>query len=84
MRRPDPSTSTAWFSERQAWAANITFSGLTTFAEATIKLDSLGRILPISGQDVADILTNVPLQREILRLLQISCSRLDIPPLAAD
>jgi hypothetical protein len=82
VRHLDPSTSTAWFSELQAWAANITFSGLTTFAEVTIKLDPLGRILPIAGHDVASVL-NMQLQHEILRLLQISCTRLDVPSLSA-
>ena len=81
VRRVDPSTSTQWFGELDAWAANIAFSGLTLFAETAIKLDSRGRVLPIAGHDVAGILDNIPLQREVLRLLKMSCPRLDMPSL---
>ncbi len=58
---------------------NITFPGLTKFAETIIKLNARGRVLPIQGHNIAGILDNVPLQHEVLQLLKVSCLCLEIP-----
>ena len=79
IRRIDPSTSTQYLCDLDAWAGNIAFPGLMKFAETVIKLDARGRVSPIQGHDIAGILDNVPLQRKVLQLLKVSCSRLEIP-----
>jgi hypothetical protein len=65
-RRIDPSTSTQYFCYLNAWAGNIAFPGLTKFVETVIKLDSRGCVSPIQGHNIAGILDNVQLQREVL------------------
>jgi len=79
VRRIDASNSPQWFCEFESWAGSIGLAGYVLFADAVIRFDESGKVLPLEGHDLATILENKALQRIVLKKLRAHAITLDIP-----